>query len=142
MALRYRTGRVKPKLASEVIQDAGEFEPESLYLKTSSLHCERVNNSTFKITDGELINVPASRGQWAGYRTTKALVWVVKLGPDLWIARRGREICNPTSFNEAKSQALAMARGAAGDYFVADPIKELNELQARLLKADEDNASD
>jgi len=35
-----------------------------------------------------------------------------------------------------------MAKGAAGDYFVVDPIRELNELQAQLLNSDEDVASD
>ena len=35
-------------------------------------------------------------------------------------------------FNEAKANALAMARGAHGDYFVENPIDHLNELQARL----------
>jgi hypothetical protein len=101
-----------------------------------------VNDSTFKIANGELTNVPASYGQWGGYRTTKAMAWIIKLAAEAWLARCGNQICNPTSFNEAKSQALALAKGAAGDYFVADPIRELNELQARLLNTDEDAASD
>ena len=63
---------------------------------------------------------------------------LLKLGPDAWVARCGDHICNPTSFNEAKSQALAMARGADGDYLVQDAIRELNELEARVLTTDED----
>jgi hypothetical protein len=134
--LRYRTGRLKPKSASETIEDAAEFKPENPTPKILSLYCERVNDCTFKITNGELTKIPASHGQWAGYRTTKAIAWIIKLNSDAWLARCGNRICDPTSFNQAKSQALAMARGAVGDYFVADPIRELNELQARLVDTD------
>ena len=139
--LRYRTGRVKPESASQVVEVASEFKPKNLSSKTSPLRCERVNDTTFKITNGELTNVPASHGQWGGYRTTKALAWIIKLGSDSWLARCGDQVCNPSSFNEAKSQALAMARGANGDYFVENPIRELNEIQARVLDTDEDAAS-
>ena len=80
--LRYRTGRVKPKSASEAFDvAASEFKPENLSPKTDlPLKCEKVNEVTFKITNGELTNVPASHGQWGGYRTTKALAWIIKLG--------------------------------------------------------------
>ena len=50
--LRYRTGRVKPKVASQDSDFLGEFEPENLSQKTK-LHFERVNEVTFKLTDGE-----------------------------------------------------------------------------------------
>jgi hypothetical protein len=140
--LKYRRRRVKPKSASEVIEVAVEFKPENLSLKTSPLRCERVNHSTFKITNGEFTNVPASHGQWSGYRTTRAVAWILKLAPDAWIARCGDQICNPTSFKGAKLQALAMARGAIGDYFVQNPIGELNQLQTCLLGVDEDAESD
>jgi len=91
--LRYRPGRLKPKPALEGIEDTAEFKPKNLSLKTSPLRCERVNDSTFKITNGELTNVPASHGQWSGYCTTKALAWIIKLGP-----RRGD--CAPMSLIE------------------------------------------
>src|SRR5262249_95621 len=114
-----------------------EFKPENLFPKSSSLRCERVNDSTFKITDGELINVPASRGKWGGYRTTKAVAWIIKLGSDAWLARCGDQACGPSSFSEAKTNAIAMAKGAHGDYVVRNPISHLNGLQARLLDTDE-----
>ena len=56
--LRYRTSRVKPKIASQDSDSLREFEPENLSLKTK-LHFERVNEITFKLTDGEVTNVPA-----------------------------------------------------------------------------------
>ena len=133
--LRYRTGRVKPKMASQESDFLDEFEPENLSQKTK-LHFERVNEVTFKLTDGEVTNVPASHGQWAGYRTTKGVASVINVASGLWLARCRGEVCGPSSFNEAKVNALAMARGACGDYFIENPIDHLNGLQARLLDRD------
>jgi hypothetical protein len=133
--LRYRTNRVKPKGASLEADLTSEFEPENLSLKTK-LHFERVNEVTFKLTDGELTNVPASHGKWGGYRTTKAVARVINIAPGQWLARSRNEACGPSSFNEAKANALAMARGACGDYFIENPIDHLNGLQARLLDRD------
>jgi hypothetical protein len=133
---------VKRKSASQTFEVAHEFKPENLSPKTSLLRCERVNDSTFKITDGELTNVPASHGQWSGYRTTKAVAWIIKLESDSWIARWGDQIWGPSCFAEAKANAFAMAKGADGNYFVRNPISHLNGLQARLLDTDEDSAND
>jgi hypothetical protein len=36
------------------------------------LRCERVNEITFKITDGEMSRVPAKKGWWPGYNTPRA----------------------------------------------------------------------
>jgi hypothetical protein len=133
--LRYRTGRVKPKTAPQGADFLEKFEPENLSQKTK-LHFERVNEVSFKLTDGDVTNVPASHGQWGGYRATKAVAWVIKIGSDAWLARCGDEASGPSSFNEAKANALAMAKGACGDYFVENPIDHLNGLQARLLDRD------
>ena len=130
--LRYRTGRVKPKAASQKSHFLDEFEPENPSQKTK-LHFERINEVSFKLTDGEVTNVPASHGQWGGYRTTKAVAWVINIAPGQWLARCRDEVCGPSSFHEAKANALAMARGACGDYFIENPIDHLNGLQARLL---------
>jgi hypothetical protein len=140
--LRYRVGRVKLKTRSEGIELANEFKPENLSQKSLSLHCERVNDSTSKITDGELTNVPASHGQWGGYRTTKGLAWIIKLGSGAWLARCGDQVCGPSSFGEAKANAVGMAKDADGDYLVRNPISHLNGLQARLLDADESSGDD
>ena len=84
--LRYRTGRLKPKAASQDSDFLGQSKPENLSRKTK-LHFERVNEATFKLTDGEVTNVPASHGQWGGYRTTKAVAWVINIAPGQWLAR-------------------------------------------------------
>ena len=130
-ALSYRTSRVKPKALAQDADLLDKFAPENLSQKTK-LHFERVNEVTFKLTDGEVTNVPASHGQWGGYRTTKAVAWVIYIAPGQWLARFRDEACGPLSFNEAKANALAMARGACGDYFIEKPIDHLNGLQARL----------
>src|SRR6516165_5672339 len=133
--LRYRTSRVTGKVGSQVTDLAGEFEPKNLSQK-SHLHFERVNEVTFKLTDGECTHVPASHGQWGGYRTTKAVAWVISIVPGQWLARYRNEASGPSSFNEAKTNALAMARGACGDYVIENPIDHLNGLQAQLLGSD------
>jgi hypothetical protein len=103
---------VKPKSVLEASEVPNEFKPENLSLKTSPLWCERVNDSTFKSTDGELTNVPDSHGQWSGYRTTEAMAWIIKLEAKAWLARCGDQVCGPSSFSEAKANAFAMAKGA------------------------------
>jgi hypothetical protein len=135
IGLRHRKGRAKPKVASQDAGILGQFEPENLSQKTH-LRFERVNDAAFKLTDGEHTNVPASHGQWGGYRTTKAVAWVINIAPRQWLARCRNEACGPSSFNEAKASALAMARGAHGDYRIANPIAHLNGLQARLLEVE------
>jgi hypothetical protein len=132
---RYRTARVKPKLASQDTELLSQFEPETLSRKTD-LRFERVNEVSFKLTGGESTNVPASHGQWGGYRTTKAVAWVVNIAPGHWLARCRNEVSGPFPFAKAKANALAMARGAHGDYFVENQIDHLNGLQARLLDRD------
>jgi hypothetical protein len=132
---------VKPKAALQESDFLDEFEPENLSQKTK-LHFERVNEITFKLTDGEVAYIPASHGQWGGYRTTKAVASVIKIAPGQWLARCRDEVSGPSSFNQAKANALAMARGAHGDYFIENPIDHLNGLQARLRDSDESAASD
>jgi hypothetical protein len=122
---------VKPKAASQHADLLGEFEPENLSQKTK-VRFERVNEVTFKLTDGEVTNVPASHGQWGGYRTTKTVASVINIAPGQWLARCRDEASGPSSFNEAKTNALAMARGACGDYFIENPVEHLNGLKAQL----------
>jgi hypothetical protein len=139
--LRYRTGRGEPKLASQASDLLGEFEPENLSQKIK-FHFERVNEVTFKLIDGEATNVPASHGQWGGYRTTRAVAWVINIAPRQGPARCRDEASGPSTFSEAKANALATARGAYGDYFIENPIDHLNGLQARLLNCDGEAESD
>jgi hypothetical protein len=70
---------------------------------------EEVNEVTWKLTGGEGTNVPGSRGQWGGYRITKALAWVINIGSGYksWLARCGDRSIGPTTIGKAKAAALA-----------------------------------
>jgi hypothetical protein len=135
MDLRYRPTPETPKVPSQARDVEGEFAPETRSLKTH-LRFERVNEVTFKVTDGERSRVPASHGQWAGFNTSRALAWVIDVGlsSTAWLARCGRQVCGPLPFNEAKAAALAMANGEVGDYETTHSIAHLNGLAARLLE--------
>ena len=91
---------------------------------------------TWKLTIGEQTNVPASHGQWGGYRTSKAIAWVICVAPRAWLARCGDQVCGPDSLSQAKAKALAMAKGAGGDYRIRNVVTHLNGLQAMLLTDD------
>jgi len=82
-----------------------------------------------------MTNVLASHGQWSGYRISKAIAWVIDVGVNkpAWLARYKDQCCGPLPLKEAKAAALAMAKGATGDYRVTRPIARLNGLAARLL---------
>jgi hypothetical protein len=97
-----------------------------------SLRWEKVNDATIELTAGDLINVPVSHGQWAGYRTTSGRAWVIQIAHQ-WLARCRDQASGPTSLNKAKADAMAMAKGAFGDFQIRKLIEHLNGLTARLL---------
>jgi hypothetical protein len=68
------------KLLREIVRR--ETAPQPLVPKGKGLTCEKVNEVTYKVTDGECKNVPACHGYWGVYRTTRALAWVIALGCD------------------------------------------------------------
>jgi hypothetical protein len=131
--LRYRTGLGKAKPGHFSVDITSEFQPLQAISKNPPLRCERVNEVTYKITHGEMTSVPASHGQWGGYRTSRAVAWVMNIAPGQWLARYRDQCCGPSSIAQAKAGALRMARGKAGDWMVRNPIAELNELQAILI---------
>jgi hypothetical protein len=100
---------------------------------SGKLTFQRVNEVTWKLTDGKMTEVPARLGYWAGYRVPKAVAWVINVGKSSWLARFKDQCCGPLPFEEAKAAALAMARKAKGDYIVENPTDHLNGLQAILL---------
>jgi hypothetical protein len=76
---------------------------------------------------------PARLGFWGGYRTLRAVAWVMNVAPGEWLARYRDQCCVPSSIAQAKANALRMARGRGGDWVVRIPIAELNGLQAILI---------
>ena len=118
--------------ASQAIENSAVLEAKKRPPNPSRFKFERVNEVTWKLTNGEQTNVPASHGQWGGYRTTKALAWVICIVSGKWLARCSEMVCGPSSLNRAKSAAMAMAKGAVGDYQVTNALSHLNGLTARL----------
>jgi hypothetical protein len=119
-----------PKNSTETVGCEGAFAG-------SNYRFEQVNDVTWKLTHGQLTNVPASHGQWPGFRTTKAFGWVINVGwptnSSAWLARYRDQTCGPMSLAEAKAAAKAVVRGAVGDYTISDPLGHLNGLTARLI---------
>jgi hypothetical protein len=119
--------------ASQVIENKIVLGTKKAPPSPSRFKFERVNEATWKLTNGEQTNVPASHGQWAGYRTSKAIAWVICVAPGKWLARCGDRASGPQSLSEAKANAFAMAKGADGDYRIENPVTHLNGLQALLV---------
>ena len=124
------------RYSGEVLSDfqdtdlATEFRYKNGISGKQPLRCERVNDITFKITDGKMSRVPAKQGWWAGYDTPRALAWVINVGPSTasWLARTSDQVCGPLSFGEAKATAINLAKGAEGDYRIQNQITHLNGL--------------
>ena len=74
-----------------------------------------MNEVTWKLTNGEITETPASHGQWGSYRTTKAIAWVICIVPGKWLARYGDVVCGPLSLLKAKGAAMAMSRALANE---------------------------
>jgi hypothetical protein len=125
---------------SQVIENATVPEAKKRPPNPSRFKFERVNEVTLKLTNGELTNVPASHGQWGGYRATKAIAWVICLVPGSWLARCRDMACGPSSVAKAKAAAMAMAKGTVGDYRIANAVAHLNGLTAQLSERFSDAA--
>jgi hypothetical protein len=127
--------------ASQVIEKPVVPETKKRPPNPSRFRFEQVNEVTWKLTNGEITETPASHGQWGSYRSTKAVAWVINiaprkgcLGPATWLARYGDMVCGPLSLPKAKAAAMVMAKGRPGDYHIQNPITHLNGLTARLIE--------
>src|SRR4029079_5335495 len=67
---------------SQDIEIAKFLAPKQRPPNHSRFKFEKVNEVPWKLTNGEMTNVPASHGQWGGYRTSKAVAWVIDVGAD------------------------------------------------------------
>ena len=122
--------------SSQRIENTSVLAPKKRPPNPSRFTFEKVNDATWKLTNGDMTNVP-SHGQWGGYGVTKAIGWVTNVAPNAWLARCGDQTSNPIPLNMAKSEAMAMAKGACSDYVVANPVAHLNGLTAILLEREQ-----
>jgi hypothetical protein len=79
---------------SQDIENTSVLAPKKRPPNPSRFRFEQVNEVTWKLTNGEMTNVPASHGQWAGYRTTRAIAWVIQV-EGRWLARCEDQTSNP-----------------------------------------------
>jgi hypothetical protein len=106
----------------QVVETVEVKTPKNRPPNPSRFKFEKVNEVALKLTNGETILTPTSHGQWAGYRTTKAVAWVINVHQGQWLARDCNMVCGPLSLAKAKAAAIAMAKGAVGDYHIANPL--------------------
>ena len=119
--------------------------PEIEFSEKTPLRFEQVNEVTWKLTDGTHTDVPASPGKWGGYRTTKAVAWVMEVGPKQWVARCDDMGSQLLPLAEAKNAAKRMVVSGLYDYLVTDAnAPNINDLNAFYLDAfpDDRNAID
>src|SRR5262249_21768756 len=101
-------------------ENTGVLEAKKRPPNPSRFRFERVNEVTWKLTNGEITDTPTSHGQWGGYKTTKALAWVICVVPGKWLALYRDMVSGPLSLSKARAAAMSMAKGTAGDYYIAN----------------------
>jgi hypothetical protein len=100
-----------------------------------------INDVTWKLASTtDFTNTPASHGKWGGYRSGRALAWVMNVGAVVgapghqgWLARCGDRSVGPTTIGKAKAAAVAMVNDPGMGKRIDDPVRHLNRLQARLV---------
>lgn len=102
----------RTKLSNETNALRGQKTP----LQKAGFYWTKVNNVTWKLTDGRPWRTPASVGQWGGYTTEWPVAWAIDtgwaVGQSEWHAHCGAKSYGPTSFALAREAALSLATGA------------------------------
>ena len=110
--------------------------PKIEFSEKKPLRFEQVNEVTCKLTDGTHTDVPASLGKWGGYRTTKAVAWIMAVGRNQWVARCRDMASHPLPLAQAKKAAKRMVLSGLHDYRVTDVgAPDLNNLTFQCQEA-------
>jgi hypothetical protein len=113
--------------ASESLENQGLQEPEiGQGTKGRTLTFEQVNEVTWKVTDGRG-SIAWSGDRSGGYRTTRAVAWLMGVGNGQWIVRYRNRASKPMRLPKAKAYALEMVRGVWAGRVLTDPIKNLHQ---------------
>jgi hypothetical protein len=86
---------------------------------------EKLNEVTFKMTDGSPVNVDGAFGH-AGYRVTRPLGYLMRVDGSQWVACVGKRRSGPLPLQRAKEAAKRMDREAEFDVAPPDPIRALH----------------
>ena len=101
-------------ITKSVSENNGLHRPK-IDLRKAGLCWLKVNDVTWKLTDGKMSRTSASYGQWGGYETERTLAWALEVGwpfgRSAWYARCGDRSYGPTNFYIARQAAAALAHG-------------------------------
>src|SRR5262249_41994025 len=121
------------------VQGAKISDP-SRAVGASGARWEAVNEVTWRLaSNSEYSLTPASHGKWAGWRSGRALAWVINVGwvgacgHQGWLARCGDRSVGPTTLAKAKAAAVAMVADPGMGKVLDDPVQHLNRLQAAFV---------
>ena len=87
----------------------------------------------WKLTDGRG-SIAWGGDRSGGYRTTRAVAWLMGIGNGRWIIRYRDKASKPMKLPAARKYALEMVRGIRPGRVVTDPIGKLNSMQAVLAE--------
>ena len=106
----------EPSFRTKLSNEINGLEEAKNDLQKASLSWERINEVTWRLTDGVTSRTPASSGQWGGYNTRRVLASAIEagwpLGRTAWYACCGDKSFGPTSLSTAKQAARALLTGA------------------------------
>ena len=120
-------------LASESLENQGPQEPEiEISGKDRTLTFERVNEVTWKLTDGKG-SLAWSGDRSGSYRTSRAVAWLLAVGGGRWVARYRNKSSKPMKLPKAKTYALEMVKGIRPGKII-DPIGRLLRLHLDALE--------
>jgi hypothetical protein len=113
--------------ASESLENQGLQEPEiGEGTKGRTLDFQQVNEVTWKLTDGRG-SIAWSGDRSGGYRTTRAIAWLMGVGNGQWIVRYRHRASKPMRSAKAKAYALEMVRGIWAGKTLTDSIQNLHQ---------------
>jgi hypothetical protein len=119
--------------ASESLENQGHQEPEiEIGDKCPSLAFEQINEVTWKLTDARGTN--AWDGYRGGYRTTRAVAWLMGIGGGRWVVRYRGKASRPMRLAKAKAYAIEMVKRIRPGKVITDPIRNLHRLHLKFAE--------
>jgi hypothetical protein len=120
--------------ASEPLANQGLQEPKSDFStpgRQPAFSWIEGNGTTWKLTDGRGTNAwDGYSANGAGYRTTRAVAWLMGVGNGMWVVRYRNKSSRPMKLAAAKKYAIEMVKGIRPGVVVEDPVRELNRMAA------------
>jgi hypothetical protein len=116
--------------SDSLVLDTTKADSEDFMGLGDKLYWVKVNDITWKLTDGTMVRTPALHGKWPGFESEQANAWAIDLGwqtgKPAWYARHGDRSCGPCTWGDAKRAAFALE--------VGKPLDGLKDLSGNQLK--------